>query len=125
MEGSRAMEKPVRYSKLLRLSALWFSALIVLGANAASAGDLDDAESAGKVGEGVDGYVHLVDENASADVKALVKEVNEKRREKYAIIAKKRGVPVEEVAALAGAKLVKSAPAGEYVLDSTGKWRKK
>jgi uncharacterized protein YdbL (DUF1318 family) len=125
MEGSRAMEKPVRYSKLLRSSALWFSALIVLGANVAGAGDLDDAESAGRVGEGVDGYVHLVDENAPTDVKALVKEVNEKRREKYAIIAKKRGVPVEEVAALAGAKLVKSATAGEYVLDSTGKWRKK
>jgi hypothetical protein len=119
------MERQVRFSKLLRSSALWFSALIVLGANAASAGNLDAAESAGKIGEGVDGYVHLVDKNAPADVKALVKEVNAKRRGKYASIAKKNGAPVEEVAALMGAKLVERAPAGEYVLDSNGKWRKK
>jgi uncharacterized protein YdbL (DUF1318 family) len=125
MEGSRTMERQVRFSKLLRSSALWFSALIVLGANAASAVNLDDAKSAGKIGEGVDGYVHLVDKNAPADVKALVKEVNEKRRAKYASIAKKRGAPVEEVAALMGAKLVERAPAGEHVLDSNGKWRKK
>ena len=119
------MRRQARFSKLLRSSALWFSTLFLLGALAANAATLDGAKAAGQIGEGVDGYVHLVDKNAPADVKALVKEVNEKRREKYAIIAKKRGVPVEEVAALAGAKLVKSAPAGEYVLDSTGKWRKK
>jgi uncharacterized protein YdbL (DUF1318 family) len=29
------------------------------------------------------------------------------------------------VAALAGAKLVERAPAGQYVMDSSGKWRKK
>jgi len=119
------MERQVRFSKLLRSSALWFSALIVLGASAASAGNLHDAESAGKIGEGVDGYVHLVDKNAPADLKTLVKNVNDKRRAKYASIAKKRGAPVEEVAALAGAKLVERAPAGEYVMDSNKKWRKK
>ncbi len=119
------MGRQVRFSKLLQSSALWFSALIVIGAHVANAGTLDDAESAGKIGEGVDGYVHLVDKNAPADVKALVKDVNDKRRAKYASIAKKRGAPVKEVAALAGAKLVERAPAGEYVMDSNGKWRKK
>jgi uncharacterized protein YdbL (DUF1318 family) len=119
------MAREIRFSKLLRSSALWFSALIVLGANAANAGTLDDARSAGKIGEGVDGYVHLVEKTAPADVKALVKDVNDKRRAKYASIARERGVPVEDVAALAGAKLVKRAPAGEYVMDSNGRWRKK
>jgi uncharacterized protein YdbL (DUF1318 family) len=119
------MGRQVRFSKLLRSSALWFSAFIVLGASAANAGALDDAKSAEKIGEGVDGYVHLVDKNAPADVKALVKDVNDKRRAKYVSIAKERGVPVEDVAALAGAKLVKRAPAGEYVMGSSGKWRKK
>ena len=119
------MGRQVRFSKLLRSSALWFSTLIVLGAYAANAATLDGAKSAGQIGEGVDGYVHLVDKNAPADVKALVKDVSDKRRARYASIAKERGVPVEDVAALAGAKLVKRAPAGEYVMDSNGKWRKK
>ncbi len=119
------MERQVRFSKLLRSSALWFSALIVLGASAASAGNLDDAESAGKIGEGVDGYVHLIDKNAPADLKTLVKDVNDKRRARYASIAKERGAGVEDVAAIAGAKLVERAPAGHYVLDSSAKWRKK
>ncbi|MFB3118365.1 MAG: YdbL family protein, partial [Myxococcota bacterium] len=92
---------------------------------AANAATLDSAKSAGQIGESVDGYVHLVDENAPADVKALVKDVNNKRREKYQSIAKKRGAPVEDVATLAGAKLVERAPAGQYVMDSNAKWRKK
>ena len=119
------MGRQVRFSKLLRSSALWFSALIVLGAHAASAATLNGAKSAGQIGESVDGYVHLVDKNAPADVKALVKDVNNKRRAKYASIAKKRGAPVKDVAALAGAKLVERTPAGQYVMDSSAKWRKK
>jgi hypothetical protein len=119
------MGRPVRFSKLLRSSALWFSTFLLLGALAANAATLDGAKSAGQIGEGVDGYVHLVDQNAPADVKALVKDVNDKRRAKYASIAKKRAAPIEDVAALAGAKLVERAPAGEYVMDSSGKWRKK
>jgi uncharacterized protein YdbL (DUF1318 family) len=125
MEGSKTMRRQTRFSKLLRSSALWFSTLLLFGALAANAATLDGAKAAGQIGESVDGYVHLVDTNAPADVKALVKDVNDKRRAKYTSIAKERGVPVEDVAALAGAKLVKRAPAGEYVMDSNRKWRKK
>ena len=119
------MGRQIRFSKLLRSSALWFSALVVLGALAANAATLDKAKSAGQIGESVDGYVHLVDKAAPADVKALVKDVNNKRRAKYASIAKERGASVEGVAALAGAKLVERTPAGQHVMDSNGKWRKK
>jgi len=119
------MGRQVRFLKRLRSSALWFSVLIVIGAHVASAATLDDAKSAGKIGEGVDGYVHLVDEAAPDDVKALVKDVNDKRRARYASIAKERGAGVEDVAASAGDMLVERAPAGHYVLDSSGKWRKK
>jgi len=125
MEGSEAMGRQARFSKLLRSSALCFSTLFLFGALAANAATLDGAKVAGQIGEGVDGYVHLVDKNAPADVKALVKDVNNKRREKYAGIAKTRGVSVENVAALAGAKLVERTPAGQYVMDSNAKWRKK
>ena len=119
------MRRKARFSKLLRSSALCFSTLLLFGALAASAATLDGAKAAGQIGEGVDGYVHLVDKNAPADVKALVKDVNNKRRDKYAGIAKTRGTSVESVAALAGAKLVERTPAGQYVMDSNAKWRKK
>jgi len=119
------MVRQLRFPKLLRSRALWFSILIVLGAQVANAATLDGAKAAGQIGESVDGYVHLVDQNAPADVKALVKDVNNQRREKYADIATTRGAPVEDVAALAGAKLVERAPAGQYVMDSSGAWRKK
>ena len=119
------MGRQAHFSKLLRSSALWFSILLLFGALAANAATLDGAKAAGQIGEGVDGYVHLVDKSAPAAVKALVKDVNNKRREKYAGIAKERGVSVEDVAALAGAKLVERAPAGQYVMDSSAKWRKK
>jgi len=119
------MGNKIRFLNLLRSSATCVPTLIAIGAIAANAESLDGAKSAGQIGESVDGYVHLVDENAPGDVKALVKDVNEKRRAKYASIAIERGVPVVDVAALAGAKLVERAPSGQYVLDSTGKWRKK
>jgi len=119
------MARQVRLQKLLRSRALWFSILLFLGAQAANAATLDDAKAAGQIGESVDGYVHLVDPNAPADVKALVTDVNNQRKEKYAGIAVTRGASVEDVAALAGAKLVERAPAGQYVMDSSGAWRKK
>ena len=119
------MGRPIRFQNLLRSSALWISTLIALGALTANAATLDGAKSAGQVGEGVDGYVHMVDKNAPGDVKALVKDVNNKRKTKYEGIAKSRGASVEDVAALAGAKLVERTPAGQYVMDSSGKLRKK
>ncbi len=119
------MGRQIRFLNLLRSSALWFSALVVLGALTANAATLDGAKSAGQIGEGVDGYVHLVDKNAPGDVKALVKDVNNKRKKKYKDIAKSRGTSVEDVAALAGAKLVERAPAGQHVMDSNAKWREK
>ncbi|MBW2540448.1 MAG: YdbL family protein [Deltaproteobacteria bacterium] len=119
------MGRQTRFSKLLRSSAVLFSALVAFGVQAASAATLDGAKQAGQLGESVDGYVNLVDKNAPADVVALMKDVNDKRRAKYEGIAKKRGAPLEDVAALAGAKLVERAPAGQYVLDSSGNWLKK
>jgi uncharacterized protein YdbL (DUF1318 family) len=51
--------------------------------------------------------------------------VNTGRREKYGEIAAKRGVPVESVAAQAGAKLIQRAQPGHYVMDSSGRWKQR
>jgi uncharacterized protein YdbL (DUF1318 family) len=113
----------------MRNAARWLaliSALVLtLAAGPALAADLDGAKAAGQVGERVDGYLGLVDEDAPDDVKALVERVNTGRREKYGQIAAKRGVPLEAVAVAAGAKLIERAEPGHYVMDEEGNWKQK
>jgi uncharacterized protein YdbL (DUF1318 family) len=105
-------------------SALVLLALMgpTLVAPPALAADLGGAKAAGQVGERPDGYVGLVESNAPAEVKALVEDVNRRRRAKYSEVAQKNGIPVEAVAARAGAKLTERVPAGQYVMDASGRW---
>ena len=119
------MRRYARVSKTLKSCAPLCFAFLLLGAPAVGAATLDDAKAAGQVGEARDGFVHFVDNGAPADVKALVKVVNAKRKAKYESIAKKRSVPVEAVAAQAGAKLVERTPAGQFVMDEHANWKKK
>ena len=107
------------------IAALLALALLAVPASVVLADQLGDAKKAGSVGERPDGYLGVVSGDAGAEVKALVEEINGKRREKYSAIAKKRGTSVEAVAALAGAKLVEGASPGEYVMTSSGKWTRK
>ena len=108
------MRRQSRFSRTLKSCAqLCCFALLLVGASPAGAATLDEAKAAGQVAEGPDGYVHLVDSGAPADVKALVKDVNTKRKAKYATIAKKRDLPIETVAVQAGAKLVERASPGQ------------
>lgn len=87
------------------------------------AGPLDDAKAEGLVGEQEDGYLGAVGRNG--DVQALIDEINAKRRAKYVEIAGKRGAPPEDVAKIAGKKLVERAPKGQFVKGSDGQWVEK
>jgi uncharacterized protein YdbL (DUF1318 family) len=58
-------------------------------------------------------------------VKALVEDVNAKRKTKYESIAKNRNAPIEAVAAQSGAMLIERTPAGQYVMDDRSNWKKK
>jgi len=111
-----------------RRTAAWLTFLVVLalaGAGPAAALGLDAAKSQGLVGEKADGYLGIVAANPSAEVKALAGSVNAQRRAKYEEIARKNGTAVDAVAALAGQKLVDRAPAGQWVTDAAGNWRRK
>jgi hypothetical protein len=110
----------------LRTCAALLAALCLLAhAPAARADALDDARARGLVGERPDGYVGLVDPDAPADVKRLVEDVNRRRAHHYEGIAEREGTNATAVAALAGAKLVERAPAGQFVMDAAGNWKKK
>jgi uncharacterized protein len=107
---------------VLRIGAVL---LMLCTALPAAADSLDEAKAEGQVGERIDGYVGVVDANASGEVRALVDQVNAERQEKYAQIAAERGTSVQAVAQIAGQKLIERAPGGQYVLGANGQWRQK
>ena len=86
---------------------------------------LQEAKEQGLVGEQRDGYVGLVAGTAAAEVRDLLREVNEERRRRYAQIARDNGVALEQVAALAWERAVRATRPGHYVQDANGGWVKK
>ena len=86
---------------------------------------LQEAKNEGLVGEQRNGYVGLVVESAPADVVAMVRDVNNQRRELYQQIARQNSISVEQVAALAFEKAVEATPTGQYLQNASGAWVKK
>lgn len=86
---------------------------------------LQEAKSEGLVGELRNGYVGLVVESVPADVLAMVRDVNNQRRDLYQQIARQNSISIDQVAALAFTKAVEATPAGQYLQDASGAWVKK
>ena len=107
--------------KVLKNTLLILSLCIVLP-YAAFALSLDEAKSAGMVGEKGDGYLGVI--TSSSEVQALVSDVNGKRKERYLEIAKKNGTDPRAVEIIAGKKAVENTPAGQFIMGSQG-WTKK
>jgi len=100
-------------------------ALAMVFAAPAMADALDDARAAGLVGERPDGLVAPVSPNAPGNILSLVQSVNAKRMEKYQQISAEKGVPVEQVGAITGEKIISKLKAGWYYMDSSGNWVQK
>ncbi len=83
---------------------------------------LGDAKAGGWLGERVDGYLGVVNTAAPGDVKALVADINAKRRGKYQGIADANGTSLQAVEAIVGQKLIERAQPGQYVMDASGRW---
>lgn len=107
------------------IQTLGICAVLVFVAFPAVGSALDDAKASGKLGEGPDGYLHVVANSSGANEKALAKDINAKRKQKYQSIAGKEGVALKTVEAQAGKRLIARTPAGQYVMNSNGKWSKK
>ncbi|EEJ9029526.1 TPA: YdbL family protein [Salmonella enterica subsp. indica] len=84
---------------------------------------LDEARTQGRVGETLNGY--LVALKNDADTQKLVLDINRARRASYQQLADSNHLPVDEVAKMAGQKLVERARPGEYVQGINGKWMRK
>ena len=105
-----------------KTAALLFCLMLLPAAYAAT---LQDAKAQGLVGEQRDGYVGLVVANAPADIVALVRDVNNQRRQLYQQIAQQNGIPVEQVAALAYEKAVTATQSGHFIQNASGAWVRK
>ncbi len=97
---------------------------LVLFALPAAAQSLDQAKSAGQVGELPNGYLAPVGSQPAA-IQRLVDDINLKRREQYRQIAAKNGTSLAAVEKVVGEKLQARAGPGEYIADAGGNWRQK
>ena len=84
---------------------------------------LNEARTQGRVGETLNGY--LVALKTDAETEKLVTDINAERKASYQQLAKQNNVSVDDIAKLAGQKLVARAKPGEYVQGINGKWVRK
>ena len=101
------------------------TAALALGlfSSSALALTLGEAREKGRVGETLNGY--LAPLRQDKETLELVKQINAARSESYQQLADDNNLPVDEVAKMAGQKLVSRAQPGEYVQGLNGKWLRK
>jgi uncharacterized protein YdbL (DUF1318 family) len=87
--------------------------------------DITDAKAQGLVGEANTGYLAAVQTPASAEVRALIADVNAKRKAQFERTAESTGTTVAQVANRFYELAVQKTAPGNYYQDSGGRWRKK
>jgi uncharacterized protein len=118
--------KQFSQSPMSWLRAAFAVLALCLMASIAHADSLDDARAAGLLGERPDGYVDIVAASAPPEIQALKEQINAERRKFYQKLAGEKGVPVEEVAALAAEKTISQRlKPGMYYMNSSGQWVQK
>jgi uncharacterized protein YdbL (DUF1318 family) len=98
--------------------------LLVLAFQSAWAIDIHTAKEQGLVGEANTGYLAAIG-TPSAEVKALVAEVNAKRKAEFERTAKKTGATLEQVRFRFYELAVQRTEAGHYYQDASGSWKRK
>jgi uncharacterized protein YdbL (DUF1318 family) len=102
---------------------LLISLMAVSVANAAS--PLAQPKADGLIGEQANGYIGLVKQNVPADIKALVNDVNARRKAGYQKISKRENTPLSQVERVGGNTAIEKTLSGNYIRDASGAWRKK
>jgi uncharacterized protein YdbL (DUF1318 family) len=87
--------------------------------------DIGTAKEQGLVGEANTGYLAAVKTPASADVNALIAEVNAKRKAEFETTAQKTGTTIVQVANRFYELAVQRTAVGNYYQDAAGNWKKK
>ncbi|WP_419798152.1 MAG: YdbL family protein [Terasakiella sp.] len=115
-----ALVKANRFWKLSVLVIL-LGGFLLVGMGQAQAQSLDDLRASGQMGEAFDGYARA----RAQSVKAIVDDINAKRRTIYQDRAKQQGISAAQVGQVYAAKIIEKAPAGTWLLSADGSWRQK
>jgi uncharacterized protein YdbL (DUF1318 family) len=86
---------------------------------------LQTAKAQGLVGEQANGYLGVVKPDVSADVRALVGDINGQRKQKYQDIARRNNTSLQAVEALAGKKAMEKTPSGQFIKPPSTGWVRK
>ena len=86
---------------------------------------LDRPRSEGSVGERFDGYAVVRDQSKASTLAPLVDRINAERRKVYAARASAERVPVDQIGRVYAAEIFRSAPAGTWFLQESGRWVRK
>ena len=92
---------------------------------AAAESPLTQPKADGLIGEQADGYIGLVAQNAPADIRKLVADVNAQRKAGYQKIAEKQGTSLSEVEKVGGNTAIEKTLPGNYIRDASGTWYRK
>ena len=98
--------------------------LLALAFQSAWAIDLHSAKEQGLVGEANTGYLAAVG-SPSAEVSALIADVNRKRKAEFQRTAEKTGATLEQVRFRFWELAVERTRPGHYYQDRQGAWKKK
>jgi uncharacterized protein YdbL (DUF1318 family) len=107
------------------MKKLFTAILMTMVLQSAWAIDIGSAKDQGLVGEANSGYLAAVKTPASADVNALIADVNAKRRAEFDATAKKTGATIEQVAYRFYELAIQRTAPGNYYQDASGGWMKK
>ena len=107
----------------MRIRLITTTLALVLFSAQALALTLNEARQQGRVGETLNGYLEPLRQDKGT--LELVKQINAARSDSYQQLADDNNLPVDQVAKMAGQKLVARAQPGEYVKGRNGKWLKK
>ncbi len=107
-----------------RIRQLVAALLLVLAFQGAWAIDISSAKEQGLVGEANTGYLAAIG-TPSAEVKALIDEVNAKRKAEFERTAQKTGATLIQVRARFYELAVQRTEPGHYYQDTGGNWKRK
>ncbi len=99
--------------------------ILIFAMQAAWAIDLQTAKNEGLVGEANTGYLAAVQQPASAEVQALIRDVNARRRQQFERTASNTGATVNQVAFRFYELAVQRTSSGHYYQDARGRWVRK
>jgi len=99
--------------------------LLALVFQTAWAIDIQSAKDQGLVGEANTGYLAAVGAAPSAEVKALIDDVNRKRKAEFQRTAEKTGATPEQVRVRFYELAVQRTQPGHYYQDASGNWKRK